>query len=196
MKNKKPESRRIRMTKRLIKESLIELLEKKDIEKINISELCKQADVNRTTFYNHYGNQYEVLEEIGNDIVSKILELTTNNSKDSILSLNEQITIMGYYLQKNPIEAKLLLKHFTADNKVIQNLLLKRDTMGHIHYLSSIENYDEDTRRLLFHFLSHGIYNLIRHWILDEIDKTPEEIGKLATEIAFKGWLKEETKED
>ena len=46
--------RRVEMTKRLLKKSLIELLKNESIEKISIRNLCQNADVNRSTFYKHY----------------------------------------------------------------------------------------------------------------------------------------------
>ena len=50
-------------TARLMNQALISLLEKKDIDFISITELTKKAGVNRSTFYLHYDNIYELLEE-------------------------------------------------------------------------------------------------------------------------------------
>ena len=41
------------LTKRLIREALLELLKTKSIQKISVRELCDAAGINRTTFYNH-----------------------------------------------------------------------------------------------------------------------------------------------
>ena len=45
------ESRRVQMTKKLLRESVIELMDKKPLNKISIKDICDNADVNRTTFY-------------------------------------------------------------------------------------------------------------------------------------------------
>ncbi len=65
------ESRRVTMTKMLLKESLLELMAKKPISKITIKEICDSADLNRTTFYSHYADQFALLEEIENDAIEK-----------------------------------------------------------------------------------------------------------------------------
>ena len=62
MENK--ESRRVTMTKMLLKTALIELMQEKPFQQITIKELCEQADLNRTTFYLHYADQSAVLREI------------------------------------------------------------------------------------------------------------------------------------
>ena len=61
---KKKENQRIMLTKRLVQDALIILLRTTDISKISIRELCEKAGINRTTFYNHYGSQYDVLKDI------------------------------------------------------------------------------------------------------------------------------------
>lgn len=48
------EDRRTRLTKRLIAKSLIELIKTKPVDQISVSELCRQADINRATFYRYY----------------------------------------------------------------------------------------------------------------------------------------------
>ena len=58
------ENQRIRLTKTLLKNALLALLEKKPIERIAVSEICAQAQVNRTTFYKYYGSQYDLLAEM------------------------------------------------------------------------------------------------------------------------------------
>lgn len=44
-------------------EALLKLLEKKPFEYITVSELCKEAGVNRSTFYMHYENTADLLNE-------------------------------------------------------------------------------------------------------------------------------------
>ena len=56
--------RRIKYTKKTIKDTFIKLLAEKDIKKITVSELCKKADINRATFYRYYLDVYDLLDSI------------------------------------------------------------------------------------------------------------------------------------
>lgn len=56
----KHENQRVRLTKKLFRDSLIALLRKKKIYQITVSELCAAAELNRSSFYKHYGNVYDV----------------------------------------------------------------------------------------------------------------------------------------
>lgn len=65
-------------SKQLIKHALVTLLDKKgSISEITVSDICHEANINRGTFYNHYGNTTDVLEEIKDELMSKL----TNNLK-------------------------------------------------------------------------------------------------------------------
>ncbi len=74
------------MTKKILKNSLLELLEQQDIQKISIRSLCELADLNRSTFYKYYGSQYDLLKEMENDLLNQI-EMVV--SKDATLSVND-----------------------------------------------------------------------------------------------------------
>lgn len=64
MQENKKVNQRIVATKRALQDALIEMLKTQNINSISIRELCQAAKVNRTTFYNHYGSQFDVLNEI------------------------------------------------------------------------------------------------------------------------------------
>ena len=66
------ENQRIRLSKTLLKNALVELLRVKRIDKISISELCEAAQINRTTFYKYYGSQYDLLSEMEQDFFQQL----------------------------------------------------------------------------------------------------------------------------
>ncbi|MBQ7600387.1 MAG: TetR/AcrR family transcriptional regulator [Clostridia bacterium] len=73
-------TRQIINTKTAIKESLMELLNAKDFESINISEVCKKAGIHRTTFRTYYDSLEYVLEEIKNDMIKSIFTTSCDKS--------------------------------------------------------------------------------------------------------------------
>ena len=68
----------------LFDEALIQLLEKKDIEYITIKEICNKAGVNRSTFYLHYENINDLVEETMNYINKKFMNYFNENTKEFI----------------------------------------------------------------------------------------------------------------
>ena len=77
------ESRRVTMTKLLLKTALMELMQEKEFDQITIKELCERADLNRTTFYLHYEDQRSVLKDIEKETMEKTVNFMKNVSPDA-----------------------------------------------------------------------------------------------------------------
>ena len=67
--------KRVIRTKKAIKAALFRIMETKDISAITISELTAEANVNRRTFYTHYRNITDILNEIESDLVAALKQL-------------------------------------------------------------------------------------------------------------------------
>ena len=85
MKERK-EDRRSKYTRMIIKDTFLELLKEKSYDKINVSQICKNAEITRTTFYLHYSN----LDEVFFETLDEALEISKNSVK---LEENKQIDI-------------------------------------------------------------------------------------------------------
>lgn len=69
MNGKKPDRRTLK-TKKAIALALTKLISEKEINKITITDISSEANINRKTFYNYYSSVYEVIDDIENEIVS------------------------------------------------------------------------------------------------------------------------------
>lgn len=64
-----------RKTRRLIKKVFAEMLsEKKELNRISVSELCKRADISRGSFYTHYDDIYSVAEDYENELIDTFFD--------------------------------------------------------------------------------------------------------------------------
>ena len=63
MDNSKREDTRIIKTRRDPRAALMHLMETNNFDKINVNEICKEAMVNRMTFYKHYNDKYDLLND-------------------------------------------------------------------------------------------------------------------------------------
>lgn len=65
---------RVEKTKQGIVNAFIELRSHKEIERITVKELCEKAQINKSTFYSHYHDIYDLTDKLETEIVSSILE--------------------------------------------------------------------------------------------------------------------------
>ncbi len=168
---KKKENQRIMLTKRLLKESFVDLLMQKDIRKISIRELCEKAGVNHCTFYNHYGSQYDLLAEMEQDL-QKSIETTLANTQE-----DEQLAALLSYLQDNIKITKLLINN-NLDPGYPERLFsmpfiqhLFADKFG---TLSESKNYE-----YISNFIFYGTFRVAQMWINKSDRESPQEMAQL-----------------
>ena len=93
-------NRRTLITKRILKESLLELMHTKPISKITIKEICDLSDMSRSTFYLHYQDQFELLEDIEKEVLKQTFQNLQALDKES--TALESIEIFLRIALKNP----------------------------------------------------------------------------------------------
>mgnify|MGYP002921717934 CR=1 FL=1 len=64
--------RRTLYTRMVVKESLLKLLAEKDYGDITVADICREAELNRGTFYLHYNNILQVVEELFDDALKNM----------------------------------------------------------------------------------------------------------------------------
>ena len=75
MKEKSEDNRRdhrVRVTKMLIRRAFTDLLRQKPLQSISVRELCSKAGINRSTFYAHYSDVYDLLNQIEEEMLAEL----------------------------------------------------------------------------------------------------------------------------
>lgn len=166
------------LTKRLIREALLELLKTKSIQKISVRELCDAAGINRMTFYNHYDGTYEVLAEIEEHFLAQLSVEET--APGTTLDLEHHIELLCTRLQKNK-EVSLLLLENNADPHFSDKLMAVRSCGTVWKQLG--DAYTEDELLLLGDFLSSGAYALVFRWLKNGCRQSPKQVAELLAKI-------------
>lgn len=81
---KNPEDRRARRSRRLLKESLLELMKSKTFADISVRDVTDGADMNRATFYLHYSGTAELLQSVEEDLLEELQALVDAHMEESV----------------------------------------------------------------------------------------------------------------
>jgi AcrR family transcriptional regulator len=169
-------NQRVLLTKRLIREALLEMLKTRKIKKISIRELCQVAGINRTTFYNHYGSQYDVLNEIAETYIQNTSFAVINDIATS-KSIEECLTQVLQYMKDHLEFAKLVLVQDNYDLITHITISLPQFDQMVIEHLP--EDLELDDKKAIASFVQHGTVRLLKEWIFSDCLKPPEEEAKL-----------------
>jgi AcrR family transcriptional regulator len=70
---------RVRRTRALLREALVDLIEERGFEHVTVGELCSRAMVSRAAFYRNYRDKYELVEQIFDEAMA---EMTADDEGD------------------------------------------------------------------------------------------------------------------
>ena len=178
---KKSTDIRVVKTQKALLEALEMLIKNKKLSCITITELCTEAKINLNTFYYHYNNIYELLEENKRLLIeemSEIPDVSQTHSKDSLIGLCKCLKRYPRFLNIL-ISPNCDLDYFndiftvaTEKTKVLVNK--NKETSSPREYLAC-------------QFCNTGTNALISAWILSGMVETPEEIADIITDCAFNG---------
>lgn len=174
------ENQRITLTKRMLKEGLLRLLEQKSLDKIHINELCRESGINRATFYRHYETPHDILLEIELDFVG---QMVSKQPPKNINEIHQQLENACVYLYAHRDVARILFRCHT-DSDLMRGL-----NELYLHYWNLWKGerqeaqVDPTTAQVVVTLLGGGCYYLMRQWILEDIPKSPQEISKIMCNI-------------
>lgn len=181
------EDQRVIITKRILKDSFVSLLKEKSIYKITIRELCDTAGINRSTFYKYYSSQYDLLQEMENEILSRVnYSLSLINIKDNSDN-REMLKVILHLLEEN-VEFSRLLVNNNVDPEFPKKLINLPQIQSYISYQLK-PKYTNSQIDYISAFIIYGGYQIIQRWINKNHREPANEMALLINEF-FMGILK------
>lgn len=80
-------------TKQQIKTSFTKLLKEKGMDSLTISDIARDATINRGTFYLHYLDKYDLMEKLENDVIEELTKILLSDNPNEI---DDPIEIIPY----------------------------------------------------------------------------------------------------
>lgn len=169
--------RRKKYTRMVLKDCLIQLLKEKPISAVTVKELCALADINRSTFYSHYTDQYDLLDKISEEIVDDMYQtLNQYNFKkeEEVLQMTEKI--LEYVADKSDLCQILLSKNgdTTFKKRVMEltHTVIMGKWIDEFHLRGKLSEY------IPLLVVSGGI-DVIESWLANGKKESPKEMAAL-----------------
>ena len=156
-------------TKKLLADSLKELLNKKNFNKITINDITNNVNLNRKSFYYHFKDIYELIEWIYiNDIVKELKVINTyNNWQESYLFITKYILKNKKFIDATYKLSSLNKFIYIQTNEMILDMLNKN---------SLYNNLDISDREFIANFYSHAFVGTLGDWVETGMKENPNEI--------------------
>lgn len=170
-----------RRAKFKIIQSMIDLLDEYPFDEITIKMICAYSGVNRSTFYDHYKDKYDLLEQIQNYHLSKYLKLLKSlyNNFESVrvdkTKLYKFFLIVTKYIKRK--EAFYRAIFITYPNK---GLAMEYFNATKVAYENVIEDYPNSiqNKSLFITYSIGGQVGVIFYWLRNGCKESPEIIAE------------------
>lgn len=179
-------------TKKSLVDTLVKLMSHKDFDKISVKDLTEELDINRGTFYLHFKDKYDLLEQKENEIIEEF-----NETLNTILKERQE----GFVL---PSDKKILLHYFThVYNYIEENADFMKVVLGpngdlnfQMRLKIFIENWlvdnisiNGDAEKMPIKYLasvaSSAQLGVIQKWIKSGMQETPQELADFISNLIF-----------
>ncbi len=181
--------RRVRKTRGLLRQALVQLMNEKSIQEITVTQLCEVCDINRGTFYLHYTDVYDLLNSIEQEML---------NDFENVLRQLVPEEIVG---QETPSAAMRSLFEFLAANAdMCKVLLCNNGDMAFVEKVKGIvevrimnkwsdqfERAGYAEKDYVFAFVVSGCMGMLQYWLENNMPLSPLEMAATMERILARG---------
>ena len=179
------DDRRARRSRRLLKESLLALMKRKEFSEISVRDVTDEADMNRGTFYLHYSGTAQLLQSLEADLLEELEALIDAHLQETmddgtVRPLLEPL--LDFVVERQETWAVLFAGDTASGfSQALQQLIRKKgagvvETWFHPH-ASALGDY-------LLTFLAWGFIGLLKEWFAQDMALPREELITAAQSLA------------
>ena len=187
--NNEPETerkmdRRVRKTRALLLNGLVQLMKEKDIKDISVKELSDLVDINRGTFYLHYNDIYDMVRKIEKELFVEFNSILDRDMpKDAKPDFpNATLVDIFTFLERHRELAQVMLGPHgdLAFVNHLKNLVKER-------LLQLLDPFSSETSEYYYAFITSGCIGVIQIWLASPTPHSPEYMAKLCSGILTNG---------
>ncbi|HWR22327.1 MAG TPA: TetR/AcrR family transcriptional regulator [Feifaniaceae bacterium] len=174
---------RVRLTRTLLKDALVQIMQTQHISKISVRALCDLAGVNRSTFYAHYSDQYDLLHQLEQEVIDNLKRyLEKQDYHDNRPISTQVLTRILEYAQENANLFQVLL----SENC---DFAFQKDIMELAQVVSFKLNpaFDARVQGYLTVYGITGCISILQKWLQDGLLETPEKVSEVFLQVLYHG---------
>ena len=168
--------RRAKMTREMLKQSLIELMKDKPIHEISIKKICETADVNRSTFYHHYDSQYELFNDILNDIGNDITKMLRKHQGTQDWMTNTLADAFTYIEDRRDMFLVVLSENSGFSIGGTISLYVER-------FISITSESSSEIAEYCTQFATAGMTSVVWKWLNSEERVSPKDLANMVSRL-------------
>ena len=170
-------------SKNLIKKAVVKLIHEKEFNKITVSDIIREADISRGTFYAHYSDVDSVLEHIENEELDALMGYVDRFGLENIVTNVEVLIKQICEYMGRDIEYYRML----ARSKVLNNFIWRLIEIYYDKLLDIVLAYEkadnkEEANSYLI-YVTSGAKAVVHAWLEGNVKRTPDEVADTVSRL-------------
>ena len=169
-------NQRTQNTLKKIKEILLRKLDSRRLNRITVQEICSEAKINRTTFYTHYDNIYDLMQSIEVEMQQGVRKLLLDPNSGIFRPLTEKsLEQLIIYIYEHAHFYRILLNDFNGLNVIDRELAAQWEKEIE-PVIRKKTGATETELRYRFEYFNWGLRGIIRKWLNMNCPESPREL--------------------
>lgn len=181
------EDRRVRKTKKAMYDALASLLREKPLKAISVREIAEKADINRGTFYLHYRDVYDMVEQLQNEIFEKFNDIVGHYEPKKDADELFPLLVELFELLKDHAELARVLIGKNGDAAFVDRLksVIREKCFTNAQKAFGIS--DDERFGYFYHYIVSGCIGIFGAWLGGGQRETPLEMARLTEKMIMTG---------
>ena len=172
---------RVRYTRSVIQTAFLDLLRQKPVEKITVREICDKAEINRSTFYKHYQDCYDLLDRMKDEALQKFDRMLAGMKEQGVKATMTAILQM---LKDNAALSHAFRRQ--GGERSFTNQLAGRcfEYMDMQISVPPALSWGDAQKGMVYSYLTGGAAAIIEYWLQTGCAEPPEQIADMTLELS------------
>ena len=177
---------RVRYTRKVIEDAFMGLLEKKPVARITVTEICQIAQINRATFYKHYLDVPDLLDQMEQRLLSELKDVIGEMPEGEKLTKAVLLDAMARMLEyvKNGAGKYMILAGDGADPTLPMKTFDMMNRQFYPLLSQRIPHKNENQMKMLYHYLTLGCGGAMTIWIRGGMRESCEEMAQFLVNLS------------
>lgn len=170
---------RYKSTEDAIDNAVFSLLKRKKYDDFTVSDICKEAKINRSSFYAHYQDINDLMIKIESLLSQRLKEALKpiSNAGSGDVPSNPFVAFFEYVLE-HKVFYRAFLRNNSRSFSVNDILQLHKEQLGRLATKKGF-NYTEAEIEYHLYYFGGGLKAVCARWIQNDCIETPEQMAKV-----------------
>lgn len=175
--------KRILNTKKKLTNTLLVLIDEKKIKDITVLELCKKANINRTTFYKYYKDIDDLVLKIEDSLLSDLETYIVDIKRNYLISFTSKI--IETVSSRKEIYTRLLGEN--GDHTFLRRILSLVYDQSISEWAHLLKKASRNDLEKIYNFIVDGTIGIVGNWIKNDCSEEPSTVALFINKICMSG---------